>query len=1121
MTTLHLHFPFILPIAVSIILLLSSSVAQAEKPGQNRSTQGINGTPHVLPFNINRMLAYYWDDGVQEERPSAAVNIGMAYPKGTAQAIFSSGILWGGKFSDGRTPLLRVNGQSAGFSGTLPGAILGMRTGTREDANAGGVRVYRIRKDFRKADLKQDAADTYLKTPSTITNADAARLKADYLKDWQEWPWQKGAPFDDSGFLASNGADIVGANNGMLDWGEDANRNAFLDAGEDVNSNGKLDGETPGIANADQVLWYVCSDVTNAIGNGARSGMELQFTIWGYNRNDELGNVIFKRYRLIYKGLSNTSANARIDSMYICQYTDIDLGDFSNDYAGCDTMLGLGFVYNNGPDRLYTPFGIAPPAIGNDFVQGPLVPGVAGQDRNHNGIDDAIDYGIVNFKRVGPGFLNLPLTAFEYDDRYVPRNTFRYQFPFIAQATAWYQVMRGVPPSPTGPPDPPQLRNPLTNQPSSFWSNGDPATGIGWLDDGIPLFPGDRTIASSSGPFTMALGDTQEVVVAVVGGLGNNNLASVKVMKFNDKIAQLAYNNFFNVPKAPQPPTLRLTAFDQRLILDWESDSTALAETENVILPGNYQFEGYNVYQMPNENADISMGKIIARYDLINGIRTISQEVFDDASGEVLLKPVQNGTDNGIHRSLLITKDSIMQRSLVNGQTYYFAVTAYNYTPDATNPIRTVESTPHIVIAVPETPRPGTRYTLGIGDTVSVTNVVGANDAVVIPIVYNPGVQTGDVYHVKFDTSATGSLLWSLNNSRTGKLIHSNISNLRGDTPYRVAESGFDVFVTAPPVGMRSVTDTDGNNVYGVESTNPVYQVFSLYRELKLLDGAIRNQRDYEIRFDGVGSYALQIRILAGQSEPVRVPFSVWDIGRNPADQPVQVIAAFKDSNNSLGRWNVTQTGVTYGGTLYKVFEPIYITSITYPSTNDSAGVVAQQTPVFVAVQNQTNPNSAVWAALIGDKDNDGLPPPAGTKIRFSKWHRIEQGDVKGVAPPKPVTGNIDLARKDVSRINVFPNPVYGRSLTPTGTTRKSVTFSHLPDKAIIRIFNLAGVLVRVIVKDDAQGSSQFLKWDLQNQSGLPIASGIYIAYIEMPELNSTKVLKIVVIQEEEYRRSF
>jgi hypothetical protein len=75
------------------------------------------------------------------------------------------------------------------------------------------------------------------------------------------------------------------------------------------------------------------------------------------------------------------------------------------------------------------------------------------------------------------------------------------------------------------------------------------------------------------------------------------------------------------------------------------------------------------------------------------------------------------------------------------------------------------------------------------------------------------------------------------------------------------------------------------------------------------------------------------------------------------------------------------------------------------------------------------------------------------------------------------------------------------------------VTFSHLPPKATIRIFNLAGVMVRRI---DKATSSQFEQWDLKNEEGLPVGSGMYLAHIEMPDLGVNKILKIAVVQEQQ-----
>ena len=55
--------------------------------------------------------------------------------------------------------------------------------------------------------------------------------------------------------------------------------------------------------------------------------------------------------------------------------------------------------------------------------------------------------------------------------------------------------------------------------------------------------------------------------------------------------------------------------------------------------------------------------------------------------------------------------------------------------------------------------------------------------------------------------------------------------------------------------------------------------------------------------------------------------------------------------------------------------------------------------------------------------------------------------------------------------------------------------------------------MVRTIVKS---GGDQFQRWDLQNENGLPVASGLYIAYIDMPDLGTTKILKFAIIQEQQ-----
>ncbi len=1111
-------------LAISLIAIFVATTAivvvGAERPGLRKggTPNTVLGTPVSTMLNINKVASWYSANGEQERIPSTG-NSGLYYPRGTSTAIYSAGLVWGGNYNDGRTPQLRVNGQSYN-NGTKPGAILGLRTGVAEDAAAPDVRIYRIRRDYASADLRQDAAEINQVGLNNVSDAQIAAIRAQYLKDWAEWPWQKGAPFYDNGYIGPNGRDTLGRNNKVLDWGEDANKNGLLEASEDANTNGKLDGETPGLADADQVIWYVCNDIgVSQPWVCPESGMEEQATIWGYNRTDAIGNVIFKRFRLIYKGTAATPANARIDSMYMCQWSDPDLGDSGDDFSGCDTVLSMAYVYNARPtDANYLQYASsvkAPPASGYDFLQGPIVRGIAGQDRNKNRVDDAQDFAIFDLKLVGPGYINLPMTSslyFAAGGRYSDP-------PFTYNgAVQWYQMLRGLPPTPQGPPDPAPLVNPSTGQPTPFWLSGDPVLGSGWLD-GVLDNPGDRRILLSTGPFTMALGDTQELVSAWVGGLGPTNIKSIRVMKYNDKSVQLAYDNLFNLPKPPINPKVVATALDRTILLDWGSDSASVADTEVPVYRGGFAFEGYKLYQMQSASAtDLTTAILLASYDVKNGVGTIIQETLDERSGEVLDLPVQFGSDNGISRRFVITEDKIRGGPLVNGQRYYFAVTAYNNAPLGTV-LKTLESSPQIVTVIPELPRPGTRYPYDIGDTLASRDEVGQNDAVVRPIIYNPALAKGDTYRLQFDsTTNSATFKWTLTNSTKGTVVYSNKTDLADTVTFPVFDAGFELRVALPPVGMRSVRDQNGADVFGAVSTDNTYRILSASGTIDTLGGRGRTGRDFEIRFDGTGSFALST--LAIQRRAIKVPFSVWDLGRTSSDVPRKVIAVIPDSGSTVTSWALTPNSITQGGRTYRIFEPIWISAISYPTTgNDSAGVAALAATLSQVTASATNVNNAVQRIMIANLRGDAVPPVQGTSIRFNKYHEIRHGDVKSLNVGRVTRNDVALARKDISAIKAFPNPYYGLNRAETSRDTRFITFSHLPDRAVLRIFNLAGILVRQLDKNDA--STQFLNWDLQNSTGLPVASGIYVVYVEMPDLNVTKTIKVAIIQEQQFLRNY
>jgi hypothetical protein len=142
-----------------------------------------------------------------------------------------------------------------------------------------------------------------------------------------------------------------------------------------------------------------------------------------------------------------------------------------------------------------------------------------------------------------------------------------------------------------------------------------------------------------------------------------------------------------------------------------------------------------------------------------------------------------------------------------------------------------------------------------------------------------------------------------------------------------------------------------------------------------------------------------------------------------------------------------------------------------------------------------------------------GAKPAEGTVIRLVPAIPIDANTVYEITMPEPNLDNTDLAKQDLDKVGVFPNPYFGTHALEVNKYNRYMRFINLPKKATIRIFNLAGTYIHKLDKDD---SSDYLDWDIKNRDGLPVASGMYIAYVEMPGVG-TKVLKLAVIIEAQY----
>jgi len=524
---------------------------------------------------------------------------------------------------------------------------------------------------------------------------------------------------------------------------EDVNADGIYTVGIDYpgyDLEGVKDCKTDDVLFGDQTLWWVFNDNGNIhteTGSESAIGLEIQAQAFGFTTNDEINNMTFYSYKII-----NRSSSV-LNEAYFGQWVDPDLGNYQDDYVGCDVSLGLGYCYNGDADDDGTAgynydSDDPPPAIGVDFFRGPLADLGDGIDNDKDGEIDEVGEQIIMSKFV---YYNN-----DFSDFGNPEN-----------ATHYYGYLKGI------------------------WKNGQPMTygGTGWEssnpecnfmfpDDTDPDFsplygswteitagndPADRRFLQSAGPFTLEPGAVNYITTGVVWARASegNNFASVELMKIADNKAQTLFDICFEVIDGPSAPDVNFVELDQKIIINltnaensnnyanqyieqdpfisnvlqvqvvgYSYDTIINSEGQEVLvnpspiyddsnlpIDKNYKFEGYQLFQLrdatvtSNDLYNPDKAFMVFQCDVEN-YRTPEGEVvsiptegatpignlvnysLDESIGPNVYLP-QNMTlsasNSGINNSIMITEDKFAtgDPGLINNKPYYFMAIAYAY----------------------------------------------------------------------------------------------------------------------------------------------------------------------------------------------------------------------------------------------------------------------------------------------------------------------------------------------------------------------------------------------------------------------------------------------------------
>lgn len=295
----------------------------------------------------------------------------------------------------------------------------------------------------------------------------------------------------------------------------------------DVNGDGIYNwqnGDYPKIK-GDMALFFIINDKlqSHTETGGVPMGVEIHCMAYAYgcptilNGRNELAYTTFYDYKIF-----NRSNNNYHDT-YFGFWTDVDLGNYMDDYIGSHIQTNLGFCYN--ADSLdqsgsgVNGYGAYPPAIGSTVLKGPLAPSNDLIDNDNDGIvDEAGEECLMNVL----DYYNNNIGSFPIATTNPSSASHHYGFLQAMWKDGSNFTCGG---NAYGGTTPTKFVYPWANY------SGNPCSSS-WTESSAGNLAGDRRFVLSSGPFNLSANSSTEVEYALVWSVdsaatSNRNIASV------------------------------------------------------------------------------------------------------------------------------------------------------------------------------------------------------------------------------------------------------------------------------------------------------------------------------------------------------------------------------------------------------------------------------------------------------------------------------------------------------------------------------------------------------------------------------------------------------------------
>ena len=584
----------------------------------------------------------------------------------------------------------------------------------------------------------------------------------------------------------------------------------------------------------------------------------------------------------------------------------------------------------------------------------------------------------------------------------------------------------------------------------------------------------------SSGPFSIAPGDTIPIHIGIVGGRPNpgplnaegfpSNPPDVRFKSVFDALAQAdtLYNNNFIGFRPPSSPILSAkgsliedqdgipTVYGEpgKVTLYWDDSSEESFE----IVTKEKDFQGYRIYKTQaaiNGQGEPEWGTPITGYDgetLMGYKPQVQYDLVDEWEGPDPLNPF---FDLGENKGL---KYTFVDNDVVDGIRYRYTITAYDHPVMDANQSALESSRgndPRLIQTVDVIPGLQPQgFVGGESDSAAYHTEGIATGAIDVQVINDMDV-TGHEYELVFKDSSD-ALSLDIYDRDLNNYVIQDFKNFWNP------QSGGAIEPRPIFDGIGLLIENQTTLEQNTQGWDNVVNDTSGYKFSKLTFATDTSgiPNDYVVVFgDSSSKYS-------GVATAYNVPFQVFNLNKDPnMKSPVDLFV----KNPSLP-W--------VSGEFVYFLEP--------------------------DIQNRTWQFTVSW-------DSVAAEPSAGDRYLYTTKKPFRYDD-KFEISTEALT--VNAGATDLAKIKVVPNPYVVYNLAEQASDRPDqfsheVRFTHLPEECTIRIYTLRGDLVRTLYHSSTSVGEE--RWDLLTEENMEVSYGVYIYTVETPD-GKHHVSKLAII---------